>query len=126
MTQDFETYLQQAREDFCKVAYKYNITDHLELRTEVDSLLIAYDQAVEALRKHGVVQAEGSGGYKEHGHGYSAKDKLDTTNPPRQSAVGAAVGNGAAGQSGSGGCRHRWWELADGKVLCDKCGVVKD
>ena len=76
--------------------------------------------------KHGVVQAEGSGGYKEHGHGYSAKDKLDTTNPPRQSAVGAAVGNGAAGQSGSGGCRHRWWELADGKVLCDKCGVVKD
>ena len=56
MTQDFETYLQQAREDFCKVAYKYNITDHLELRTEVDSLLIAYDQAVEALRKHGVVR----------------------------------------------------------------------
>jgi len=42
------------------------------------------------------------------------------------SAVGAAVGNGAAGQSGSGGCRHRWWELASGKVLCDKCGVVKD
>ena len=39
---------------------------------------------------------------------------------------GTAVGNSAAGQSGSDGCRHRWWELADGKVLCDKCGVVKD
>ena len=56
MKQDFETYLQQAREDFCKVAYKYDITDHLELRTEIDSLLIAYDQAVEALRKHNVVR----------------------------------------------------------------------
>ena len=54
MKPDFETYLQQAREDFCKVAHKYTITDHLELRTAVDSLLIAYDQVVEALRKHNV------------------------------------------------------------------------
>lgn len=49
------------------------------------------------LQQHGVMQAKGSDGYKEHGHGYSAKDKLDTSNPPRQSAQGAAVGQRSGG-----------------------------
>lgn len=56
MTQDFETYLQQARTEFCLVAHKYNVGEHNELRTAIDSLLIAYDQAFLALRKHGVMQ----------------------------------------------------------------------
>lgn len=60
MTQDFETYLQQARTEFCLVAHKYNVTEHNELRTAIDSLLVAYDQAFLALRKHIVMQAEGS------------------------------------------------------------------
>jgi hypothetical protein len=62
MTQDFETYLQQARTEFCLVAHKYNVTEHNELRTAIDSLLVAYDQAFLALRKHGVMQSEGSDG----------------------------------------------------------------
>ncbi|MFZ2432510.1 MAG: hypothetical protein WAW57_15330 [Lutibacter sp.] len=46
MKQTFENYLKQARNDFAKVAVKYTVTEHLELRTAIDSLLIAYDQAV--------------------------------------------------------------------------------
>jgi len=46
MKQTFENYLKQARTDFAKVAGKYTVTEHLELRTAIDSLLIAYDQAV--------------------------------------------------------------------------------
>lgn len=56
MEQDFETYLQQARTEFCLVAHRYNVREHNELRTAIDSLLIAYDQAFLALRKHSVVR----------------------------------------------------------------------
>lgn len=70
-------------------------------------LLANYAQEkVKKLQQHSVMQAEGSDGYKEHGHGYSAKDKLDTSNPPRQSAEGAAVGQRSVGQNGSVGCFH--------------------
>ena len=62
MDKDFETYLQQARTEFCLVAHRYNVREHNELRTAIDSLLIAYDQAFLALRKHSVMQAEGSDG----------------------------------------------------------------
>lgn len=52
----FEVYLKQARWDFAKVAGKYPVEKHLELRTEIDSLLIAYDQAVhQALTRPDVV-----------------------------------------------------------------------
>jgi hypothetical protein len=54
MDKDFETYLQQARTEFCLVAHRYNVREHNELRTAIDSLLIAYDQAFLALRKHSV------------------------------------------------------------------------
>tara|TARA_R110000772_G_scaffold35637_9_gene85852 strand:+ start:3579 stop:3839 length:261 start_codon:yes stop_codon:yes gene_type:complete len=46
MEQTFEDYLKQARKDFAKVASEYTVTEHLKLRTAIDSLLIAYDQAV--------------------------------------------------------------------------------
>lgn len=46
MEQTFEEYLIQARWDFAKVAEKYPVEQHLELRTAIDSLLIAYDQVV--------------------------------------------------------------------------------
>ena len=45
MKETFEDYLKQARIDFGKVAAKYTVDKHLELRTAIDSLLIAYDQA---------------------------------------------------------------------------------
>ena len=47
MDNTFKDYLKQARKDFAKVAVKYSTTNHLELRTAIDSLLIAYDQAVD-------------------------------------------------------------------------------
>lgn len=46
MEQTFKEYLKQSRWDFAKVAEKYPVEKHLELRTAIDSLLIAYDQAV--------------------------------------------------------------------------------
>lgn len=51
MEETFEEYLKQARWDFAIVAEKYLVKEHLELRTAIDSFLIAYDQAVsKALR----------------------------------------------------------------------------
>ena len=47
MEQTFEEYLKQARKDFAKVAARYSVDEHLELRTAIDSLLIAYDQATD-------------------------------------------------------------------------------
>jgi hypothetical protein len=44
-TPDFKNYLNKSRQDFVKVASKYSVDEHLELRTAIDSLLIAYDQA---------------------------------------------------------------------------------
>jgi len=45
MEETFEEYLKQARWDFAIVAEKYS--EDLELRTAIDSFLIAYDQAVD-------------------------------------------------------------------------------
>jgi len=47
MEETFEEYLKQARWDFAIVAEKYLVKEHLELRTAIDSFLIAYDQAVD-------------------------------------------------------------------------------
>jgi len=46
MKQTFEEYLKKEREYFTKITEKYSVEEHLELRTAVDSLLIAYDQAI--------------------------------------------------------------------------------
>lgn len=55
MEQTFEEYLKQARWDFAKVAEKYPVENHLELRTAIDSLLIAYDQAAHQALSLGAV-----------------------------------------------------------------------
>ena len=46
----FLEYIKEQREDFVKIVGQYPIRDHLELRTEIDSLLIAYDQMAERLK----------------------------------------------------------------------------
>jgi hypothetical protein len=46
---DFKDYLKNARIDFCKKAHKYYVEDYLDLRTSIDSFLIAYDQACHKL-----------------------------------------------------------------------------
>jgi len=40
----FKHYLEDSRIKMCRVASKYNVKEHNELRTEIDSFLIAYDQ----------------------------------------------------------------------------------
>ncbi len=40
----FLDYIKQQRNEFVKVAGTYPVSEHLTLRTEIDSLLIAYDQ----------------------------------------------------------------------------------
>tara|TARA_R110000850_G_scaffold258239_1_gene384739 strand:+ start:449 stop:724 length:276 start_codon:yes stop_codon:yes gene_type:complete len=56
MQEDFKEYLKEARQRFCKEVNKYNVSDNLQLRTECDSFLIAYDQAVaKAFSLQGVV-----------------------------------------------------------------------
>ena len=47
MEETFEEYLKQARQEFVKVANGYTVSQHLKLRTAIDSLLIAYDQATD-------------------------------------------------------------------------------
>lgn len=42
---EFEKYLKEARQRFCKEVNKYDVSDNLQLRTELDSFLIAFDQA---------------------------------------------------------------------------------
>ena len=44
---EFEKYLKEARQEFCKEVNKYNVSDNLQLRTACDSFLIAFDQATE-------------------------------------------------------------------------------
>ena len=44
---EFNKYLKEARQEFCKEVNKYNVSDNLQLRTACDSFLIAFDQATE-------------------------------------------------------------------------------
>ena len=47
MENTFKEYLKEARQRFCKEVNKHNVSDNLQLRTECDSFLIAFDQAVD-------------------------------------------------------------------------------
>ena len=49
-TKQFLKECKETRDAFVKVAGTYNISDNLELRTEIDSLLIMYDQLCEGVR----------------------------------------------------------------------------
>ena len=42
---DFNKYLSDSRRDFAAQTAKYPVSEHLELRTQVDTFLIAFDQA---------------------------------------------------------------------------------
>ena len=44
---EFNKYLKEARQEFCKEVNKYTVSDNLQLRTACDSFLIAFDQATE-------------------------------------------------------------------------------
>lgn len=44
---EFNKYLKEARQEFCKEVKKYTVSDNLQLRTACDSFLIAFDQATE-------------------------------------------------------------------------------
>ena len=103
---------------------------HCSQMTEVQIAYSAYLHGIEQSHKHGVVQAEGSGGYKEHGHGYSAKDKLDTTNPPRQSAVGATVGQRSVGTNAEArvNCAEgkHFWSMNKGIQECLFCPARRE
>ena len=44
---EFNKYLKEARQEFCKEVNKYSVSDNLQLRTACDSFLIAFDQATE-------------------------------------------------------------------------------
>lgn len=52
----FLEYIINQRRDFVKIAVKYSVKNNLRLRTEIDSLLIAYDQMVEIIRKNQTTQ----------------------------------------------------------------------
>ena len=50
---DRKEFLKEAKEvrnEFVKIAGQYSVGEHLELRTEIDTLLIMYDQACERVR----------------------------------------------------------------------------
>jgi|TARA_R110000751_G_scaffold76275_8_gene153751 hypothetical protein len=44
---EFNKYLKEARQEFCKEVNKHTVSDNLQLRTACDSFLIAFDQATE-------------------------------------------------------------------------------
>ena len=46
---EFNKYLKEARQDFCKEVNKYNVSDNLRLRNACDSFLIAFDQSSKQL-----------------------------------------------------------------------------
>lgn len=46
---EFIEYLKEERRQMARVASHYTVDSHRILRTQIDSLLIAYDEAVERL-----------------------------------------------------------------------------
>ena len=50
MAEQFLKECKETRAAFVKVAGTYNVSDNLKLRTEIDSLLIMYDQLCERVR----------------------------------------------------------------------------
>lgn len=50
MVKQFLEECKEVRNDFVKIAGQYNVSSHLKLRTEIDSLLIMYDQLCERVQ----------------------------------------------------------------------------
>jgi|TARA_R110000823_G_scaffold99152_1_gene214040 hypothetical protein len=58
MEETFEEYLKEQREDLVYQVSKYPVQLHIDLRVAIDSMLIAYDQAVEkALRPSNAIES---------------------------------------------------------------------
>ena len=55
---EFIKYLKEERRQMARIASRYTVNNHRILRTQIDSLLIAYDQAVERLSLFDVVVSE--------------------------------------------------------------------
>lgn len=49
MEKDFLKECKQVRNDFVRIAGQYSVKENLELRTEIDTLLIMYDQLCERI-----------------------------------------------------------------------------
>lgn len=50
-TKDFINEAKQVRHEFGSIVFQYNTSDHIQLRTESDSLLIMYDQMMDRIKK---------------------------------------------------------------------------
>ena len=48
--QEFLKECKEVRNDFVQIAGQYSVCEHLKLRTEIDTLLIMYDQLCERVR----------------------------------------------------------------------------
>lgn len=48
----FLRYIHEQREEFVKIALTYTVDDHLELRTKIDDLIIAYDQMTTRIKEY--------------------------------------------------------------------------
>ena len=71
MQEDFKEYLKEARQKFCKEVNKHSVGENLVLRTEIDSFLIAYDQAVaKAFSLSGVVSSADKNTIDDDDNGY--------------------------------------------------------
>tara|TARA_R110000772_G_scaffold64836_1_gene144836 strand:+ start:793 stop:1155 length:363 start_codon:yes stop_codon:yes gene_type:complete len=82
MEKTFEEYLKQSRIDLCEIAQVYTIDEHRPLRTRIDSLLIAYDQAAEKALRPSISEQEN---YDQGFHDGANKtaielSKIDTVN----------------------------------------------
>jgi hypothetical protein len=58
MEETFEEYLKEQREDLVYQVSKYPVQLHIDLRVAVDSMLIAYDQAVEKALRPSISEQE--------------------------------------------------------------------
>lgn len=58
MEEDFLNYLEKARTKMSNTAWKYDVRNHLELRTEIDNFLIAFDNVVEQYKRKETVNCE--------------------------------------------------------------------
>ena len=47
--ENFKKEAKQTRREFAAVAAQYTVDEHLKLRTEIDSILIMYDQILDRL-----------------------------------------------------------------------------
>lgn len=75
----FLKYIHEQREEFAKIALTYSVDDHLELRTKIDNLIIAYDQMAERVREIDSLRH-----YKDTTVGLWCTDRPDLVKDPQK------------------------------------------